>query len=80
MKLRLISAILACALLTNCATIHRHPKATAIVVGAGVGIGVGLVVGYRKGCPSHVDGYPYDGTPPCPSWCGKDGCYWPTKK
>lgn len=76
-----LAAILACILFTNCAAIHRHPKATALIVGAAIAIPVGIKLGYRKPCPSFVNGYPYNGGPICPTSCDRDGCYWgPGKK
>jgi len=43
----------------------RHPVAAGLIIGAGVGVGVGLAT--RRGhCPSVINGYPYNGTPPCP--------------
>lgn len=65
--------------LSGCATIHRHPKLTALVIGAAAGTAIGLAT-YQKPCPSHIDGYGYNGTPPCPKSCDSDGCYWPGKK
>jgi hypothetical protein len=53
---------------------YRHPVATAAIV---VGIAGGIVAATRQwGCPNKIDGYPYDGTPPCPKSCEADGCYW----
>jgi hypothetical protein len=53
---------------------YRHPLLTSAIIVGAVG---GIVASTRQwGCPSHIDGYPYDGTPPCPKSCEADGCYW----
>jgi hypothetical protein len=57
--------------LTGCATIRRHPVASAIVGGVVVGVVVGVKY-HDKRCPSTYDGKPYQGTPwgpyPCPQY------------
>jgi hypothetical protein len=60
---KLIAVVLALSL-TGCATIHRHPVLSGIVVGAAAGVTVGLLT--RSSCPNRYDGKPYSGTPPCP--------------
>jgi len=76
-----ISIALICLALTNCATIHKHPKATAIIVSAAIAIPVGIKLGYQAPCKSYYSGVPYNGTPPCPKSCeGPGDCYWPPKK
>jgi hypothetical protein len=59
-------ATLAAMVTTGCATIHRHPKAFAVVGGATVGavvVGMTMKPGH---CASTYEGKPYFGTPPCP--------------
>lgn len=80
---QLTSLILAFSLLAcpSCATVRRHPKATALVAGAAAGVAIGYKLGHQSPCPSVVSGYPYNGTPPCPTSCsGLGDCYWPPKK
>jgi len=62
---RLLSLVLV--LTTGCTAIHRHPVAFT-VVSIGVGVGVGVIVSKvtTTNCPSMINGYPYQGTPPCP--------------
>lgn len=47
-----------------------HPTRTKLIIaaiGGGVGLTIALVT--RHNCPKYINGYRYDGTPPCP---GKD--------
>jgi hypothetical protein len=75
--LRKLVALLLIAPLGGCATIHRHPKATALIVGSVVGVSVGLAL-HGHSCSHYINGVYYDGTPPCPTDCDKSGvCYWP---
>lgn len=58
---------------------YRHRKLLIITAGSAIGAVVGFKLGYRKGCPSTVDGIPYNGTPPCPTECYSLGnCEWGT--
>lgn len=52
---------------TGCATYHKHPT-LIVVTGLVGGAGVGLIVASttRNVCPSVINGYHYQGTPPCP--------------
>jgi hypothetical protein len=49
--------------------VSRHPtrtKAFFILGGAAVGTGIAIVT-RRGSCPKFINGYAYNGTPPCPS-------------
>lgn len=48
----------------GCASMRRHPAVYGIV--AGVAIGGTVAILTHHSCPKVVNGYPYDGTPPCP--------------
>lgn len=75
-----IAIALIASTLSGCATIHRHPKLTALTIGAAAGLAIGLAT-YQKPCPHYIDGFGYDGTRPCPKSCeGPGDCYWPGKK
>lgn len=74
-------ALIAVALMTNCVTIRRHPKATAIIMSAAAGAVVGGIIGHQASCKSYYNGVPYNGTPPCPVYCDSPGhCDWPPRK
>lgn len=76
-----IALLLIVSMLSGCATIHRHPKATALIVATAVGTAAGYKLGHQKPCPSVINGVPYNGTPPCPSYCDSLGhCDWPGAK
>jgi hypothetical protein len=63
---RLLTVCLLLASTTGCAAMRRHPAITGMVAGGAVGLTLGLV--YRPPhCPSMINGYPYNGTPPCPN-------------
>lgn len=69
------SGLLALLLLVpGCAVARRHPRTTGIVVGSAAAVIVTAV--RHHSCARSYDGIPYQGTPPCPTWCGQDGCYW----
>ena len=59
-----------CLLLTGanlgCATVRRHPVATAIIGAAVVGGTVAVIQNRHNSCPNTYDGRPYQGTAPCP--------------
>lgn len=59
--------------------VRRHPL---LLEGIGLSVAAGIFFykTWPQRCPSDVDGYPYNGTPPCPKSCESDGCYWPKKK
>jgi hypothetical protein len=58
---------------------YRHRKMLFLIGGGVGGAIIGFKLGYRKPCPTMIDGYPYDGGPVCPTWCGPKGCYWPQR-
>lgn len=61
---------------TGCASMRRHPAIYGAVIGGGIMVTYSLA--HRQGCPSVIDGYPYNGYGrPCPTRCDEDGCYWP---
>lgn len=63
----------------GCATIHRHPTATKVVLigaGTGAGVAIGILTRRANECPSRIDGVPYSGTPTG----GKCPEYWPPTK
>lgn len=60
-----LAAIVLLLSIQGCATMRRHPVLTGVVGGAAIGVTVGLAT--RHTCPHMVNGYPYDGTPPCPN-------------
>jgi hypothetical protein len=44
-----------------------HPTRTKIIIAAiGGGIGLTIALATRHNCPKKINGYVYDGTPPCP--------------
>ncbi|HEY6766618.1 MAG TPA: hypothetical protein VI386_17805 [Candidatus Sulfotelmatobacter sp.] len=51
--------------LTGCTTMRRHPVAYGVLIGASAGVAIGLAT--RHTCPSMINDYPYEGTPPCPN-------------
>ena len=55
---------------------YRHPVLVGLIAGGTIG-GVIAIRQYHT-CPSVIDGYGYQGTPPCPNWCGPHGCTWPS--
>jgi hypothetical protein len=56
-----------CFSLSACATIHRHPTATKLVIiGLGAVAGASIAKATEQNCPSTYEGKPYQGTPPCP--------------
>lgn len=57
-----LAAILA--LTSACATMRRHPALTGVVAGTVAGVSIALAT--HHSCPHMVNGYPYDGTAPCP--------------
>jgi hypothetical protein len=57
--------VLSLLLTTGCATMRRHPAVTGMV--AGVAIGGTIAILTRHTCPHTINGYPYDGTWPCPN-------------
>lgn len=62
------AVIALCWLLTGCNYAARHPvrtKVGLIAIGAGTAVAVALAT--RHTCPHTINGYPYDGTPPCPN-------------
>jgi hypothetical protein len=58
---------------------YRHPLLTVaipMVIGGGI-----YALTKQWGCPSHINGFAYDGTPPCPTQCYAIGnCEWGTKQ
>ena len=59
----------------GCATIHRHPVLSGIVVGGAAAATVAIV--RHHSCANSYNGVPYQGTPPCPAWCAPGGqCWW----
>lgn len=44
---------------------RRHPAIYGIAAGAVAGVSIGLAT--RHTCPPMINGYRYDGTPPCPN-------------
>ena len=60
-----LEALLLILALTGCATIHRHPVAFGVVSGVAVAVTVSSLT--RHVCPATINGYPYNGTPPCPN-------------
>lgn len=61
---------------------HSWPRRHAFaleMIGLGVAAGVFFYKTWPERCASKIDGFPYDGTPPCPTSCEADGCYWPGK-
>lgn len=73
-----ISLVLLLCFTLGCATLHRHPVVTkVIVIGAAAAVGGGIALATRKSCRSSYNGVAYQGTPPCPTWCEPGGeCYW----
>lgn len=72
MKSRLIPIVICIALTfitAGCATIRRHPVATAFVGAAIVGATVGIIQNKHNSCPSTYEGEPYQGTPWGPYKC-----------
>lgn len=44
-----------------------HPTRTKLIIAAiGGGIGLTIALVTRHNCPKYINGYRYDGTPPCP--------------
>lgn len=60
------------AILCGCAglrsNMRRHPLIYGVAIGAGIGATIGII--QHCSCPSRINGYPYQGTCPCPK-------YWP---
>lgn len=59
--------------------VRRHALAIELV-GLGVAAGLILYKTWPQHCPNYVDGYPYAGTPPCPTSCDSWGCTWPSAR
>lgn len=60
-----ILLILLCLPQVSCVTMHRHPVIMGVVIGGAAGVTAGLLT--RHTCPHMINGYYYDGTPPCPN-------------
>jgi hypothetical protein len=50
---------------TGCASLRHHPVLYGMA--AGVATGATIAILTRHTCPHAINGYPYDGTPPCPN-------------
>ena len=59
----LLAASTACAGLRE--NVRRHPAAWG--AGSAAVVTLAIVLATRHPCPRRVNGYPYDGTPPCPN-------------
>lgn len=71
--MRYTAIILIVALTSSCASMRKHPVITGAVVGLGAGAVLAVRQNKHNSCPTSIDGVPYSGTPPCPT-------YWPPTK
>ena len=57
---------------------YRHPVLLGLIAGGTIGTVVAIKQYHT--CSHRIDGFPYDGTYPCPKSCDGPGvCYWPAK-
>jgi hypothetical protein len=80
--MRKLLIITLCLSLTGCATMHRHPTATKVVLiggGAAVGVTIGILTRPHH-CPSIINGYPYNGDPNVYGQCPNPSTYDPGGK
>lgn len=66
MKTKLIAALCLALTFSNfgCAAMKRHPVLSGAVIGLAAGVTVAIAT--HHSCPHMINGYRYDGTPPCP--------------